>query len=49
MQGIDLLAGLEELALPDVYLEQFQQTGDAEAFAEAHIGFFKAAFEPYLF
>ena len=37
---------LEELALPDVYLEEFQQ---AEAFAEAYTGFFKAAFEPCLF
>jgi hypothetical protein len=37
---------LEELALPDVYLEEFQQ---AEAFAEAYTGFVKAAFEPCLF
>ncbi len=37
---------LEELALPDGYLEEFQQ---AEAFAEAYTGFFKAAFEPCLF
>jgi len=28
------------------YFEQFQQTGDAQAFAEACTGFFKAAFEP---
>ena len=40
---------LEELALPDVYLEEVQQGGDAEAFAEANTGFFKAAFEPCLF
>src|SRR5439155_24816134 len=39
----------EEFALPDVYFEQFQQTGDARAFAEAYTGFFKAAFEPCLF
>jgi hypothetical protein len=39
----------EEFALPDVYLEQFQQTDDAHAFAEAYTGFFKAAFEPCLF
>jgi hypothetical protein len=39
----------EEFALPDVYLEQFQQTGDAHAFAEAYTDFFKAAFEPCLF
>lgn len=38
----------EEFALPDVYLEQFQQTSDAHAFAEAYTGFFKAAFEPCL-
>lgn len=39
----------DEVVLPDVYLQQFQQTGDAEAFAEAYTGFFKAAFEPCLF
>jgi len=39
----------EEFALPDVYLERFQQNGDAEAFAEAYAAFFKAAFEPCLF
>jgi len=39
----------EELVLPDVYFEQFEQTGDARAFAEAYTGFFKAAFEPCLF
>jgi hypothetical protein len=32
---------LEELALPDVYLEEFQQGGDAEAFAEAYTGSLK--------
>ena len=26
----------EELALPDVYFEEFEQTGDAHAFAEAY-------------
>jgi len=39
----------EEFALPDVYFEQFQRTGDARAFAEAYTSFFKAAFEPCLF
>jgi len=39
----------KELVLPDVYFEQFQQTGDVQAFAEAYTGFFKAAFEPCLF
>jgi len=39
----------EEFALPDVYLERFEQDGDAQAFAEAYAGFFKAAFEPCLF
>jgi hypothetical protein len=39
----------EEFSLPDVYLEQFQQDGDAQAFAKAYAGFFKAAFEPCLF
>jgi len=35
--------------LGDVYLEQFRLGGDAQAFAEAYTGFFKAAFEPCLF
>jgi hypothetical protein len=39
----------EEFALPDVYLERFEQDGDAHAFAEAYTGFFKGAFEPCLF
>jgi hypothetical protein len=39
----------EEVTLPDVYLEQFQQDGNAQAFAEAYSGFFKAAYEPCLF
>ena len=39
----------EEFALPDVYFERFQQTRDAQAFAQAYTGFFKAAFEPCLF
>jgi len=43
------LVHFEELALPDVYFEEFEQTGDAHAFAEAYTGFFKAAFEPCLF
>jgi S-adenosylmethionine-dependent carboxyl methyltransferase len=52
--GSDLAQALsldhfEEFALPDVYLEQYEQRGDAQAFAEAYTGFFKAAFEPCLF
>jgi hypothetical protein len=39
----------EEFVLPDVYLERFEQDGDAEAFAQTYTGFFKAAFEPCLF
>jgi len=39
----------EEITLPDVYLEQFQQDGNAQAFAEAYTGFFKAAYDPCLF
>jgi S-adenosylmethionine-dependent carboxyl methyltransferase len=35
----------EEFALPDIYLERFEQDGDAKTFAEAYAGFFKAAFE----
>jgi hypothetical protein len=38
----------EEVTLPDVYLEQFQQDGNARAFAKAYIGFFKAAYGPCL-
>jgi len=39
----------EEFSLPDVYLERFEQDGDAEGFAQMYTGFFKAAFEPCLF
>jgi S-adenosylmethionine-dependent carboxyl methyltransferase len=39
----------EELRLPDSNLEKFEQDGDAQAFAEAYTGFFKAAYEPCLF
>src|SRR6266481_3884698 len=39
----------EEVTLPDVYLKKFQQDGDAQAFAEAYTGLFKAAYEPCLF
>jgi hypothetical protein len=39
----------EEVTLPEVYLERFQRNGNAQAFAEACTGFFKAAFEPCLF
>ena len=43
------LDDFEEVTLPDVYLERFQQDGDAQAFAEAYTGFFQAAYEPCLF
>jgi hypothetical protein len=50
LQGTVLsLDHFEEVTLPDVYLEQFQQDGNAQAFAEAYTGFFKAAYEPRLF
>jgi hypothetical protein len=39
----------EEVTLPDAYLEQFQQDGNVQAFAEAYTGFFKAAYEPCVF
>jgi hypothetical protein len=39
----------EELRLPDVLLQKFEQDGNAEAFAQAYTGFFKAAYEPCLF
>ena len=39
----------EEVTLPDVYLEQFQKDGNAQAFAKTYTGFFKAAYEPCLF
>jgi hypothetical protein len=39
----------EEVTLPDVYLEQFQQDGNAQVFAKAYTGFFKAAYGPCLF
>src|SRR6266481_4840778 len=47
--GVLSLGHFEEVTLPDVYLERFQQDGDAQAFAEAYTGFFKAAYEPCLF
>jgi hypothetical protein len=43
------LDDFKELTLDDVYLEQFERDGDAQAFAKAYTGFFKAAFEPCLF
>jgi hypothetical protein len=39
----------EQLTLPDVYLDKFEQSGDAQAFAEAYTAFFEAAYEPCLF
>jgi hypothetical protein len=47
--GVLSLDHFEEITLPDVYLEQFQQDGNAQAFAKAYTGFFKAAYEPCLF
>jgi hypothetical protein len=46
--GLSLIH-FEELALSDIYFEQYQQDHNAQAFAEAYTGFFKAAFEPCLF
>jgi hypothetical protein len=39
----------EEFVLPDVYLERFEQDGNAQAFAQTYTAFFKAAYEPCLF
>jgi hypothetical protein len=39
----------EEVTIPEVYLKKFQQDGDAQSFAKAYTGFFKAAYEPCLF
>lgn len=39
----------EEFALDDIYLAQYEQTGDAVAFAREYAAFFLAAFEPSLF
>src|SRR6266403_5282282 len=47
--GVLSLGHFEEVTLPDVYLEKVQQDGDAQAFAKAYTGFFKAAYEPCLF
>ncbi|MFZ0917011.1 MAG: hypothetical protein WAN04_08975 [Candidatus Udaeobacter sp.] len=47
--GVLSLDHFEEITLPDVYLEQFQQDGNAQAFAEAYTAFFTAAYEPCLF
>ncbi len=46
--GLEVLH-FEEFALDDVYLAQYQDSGDAEAFARDYAGFFSAAFEPALF
>ena len=47
--GVLSLDHFGEVTLPDVYLEKFQQDGNAQAFAKAYTGFFKAAYEPCLF
>jgi len=39
----------KKFRLDDVYLEQFQRDDNAQAFAAAYTGFFKAAYEPCLF
>jgi hypothetical protein len=39
----------EESALGDVFVDRYDQTGDARAFAQSDAGFFRAAFEPSLF
>jgi len=39
----------EEVRLGDVYLEAYERTHDAETFARAYAGFFRAAYEPVLF
>ena len=43
------LDDFKEFRLGDVYLEQFQRDDNAQAFAAAYTGFFKAAYEPCLF
>jgi hypothetical protein len=43
------LDDFKEFRLDDVYLEQFQRDENAQAFAAAYTGFFKAAYEPCLF
>ena len=50
IQGSPLsLMRYEEFALDDVYLAQYEKTGDAAAFAKEYASFFLAAFEPSLF
>jgi hypothetical protein len=44
-----VLSRFEEVTLPDVYLERFQEDHDAGAFARAYTEFFRAAYEPCLF
>ncbi len=55
-EGSDFIRGnplsllrYEEFAVDDVYLAQYEQTGDAVAFAQEYTAFFLAAFEPSLF
>ena len=43
------LDDFKEFRLDDVYLEQFERDENAQAFAAAYTGFFKAAYEPCLF
>jgi S-adenosylmethionine-dependent carboxyl methyltransferase len=44
-----VLEHYEEARLADVYLEDYERTHDAETFARAYAGFFRAAYEPVLF
>lgn len=43
------LLSYRELSMEDVYLAQYERTGDAEAFGRDAAAFFLAAFEPVLF
>jgi hypothetical protein len=43
------LLDYSEAALSDVYLDRYTETLDANSFARAYAGFFRAAYEPCLF
>jgi hypothetical protein len=49
LKGIGQSYSREGIQLDDVYLEQFQRDDNAQVFAAAYTGFFKAAYEPCLF